>query len=304
MKKYLKYFLICIISILIFSFFNTVNAYYKADDEKGYISLDFENKNELPSLFRTSLNLKEIENDNINASGLDTLNISGSSEFTKLSLIKLKEAINTSYPLYIIDLRQESHGFINGNAISLFNKGNKINAGIPLNTVIKRENLFLQSIPLKRPIYLDIDKYKIVPESIENEETIAKNNNLIYFRIPVTDNERPTDEMVDRFLKFTKSLPKDKWLHFHCKEGYGRTTTFMILYDIINNYKDVSFSDIIARQSTLASIDLLRFDKNDNRYIFLENFYKYASETNLNSSWQEWVKANNIESFTLIDEIK
>lgn len=304
MKKYFKHFIIFIIPILLFFILSDGYAYGKSDEEKSYISLDFEDKDELPVHFRTSLDLKNIKNNNINLSGLDKLNISGSSQFTKSSLIKLKEAINTSYPLYIIDLRQESHGFINGNAISLFSKGNKINAGIPLNSVIKRENLFLQSIPLNRTIYLGIDKYKIVPKTISNEETLTKENNLIYFRIPVTDTERPTDEMVDRFIDFTKSLPKEKWLHFHCKEGYGRTTTFMILYDIMNNYNNVSFSDIVQRQSNLGDINLLKFDKNDVRYTLLENFYKYAVETNLNVSWQQWVKSNNIKTFTLMDETK
>ena len=36
--------------------------------------------------------------------------------------------------------------------------------------------------------------------------------------------------------------------HFHCKEGIGRTTTFMIMYDIMKNYKEVSLNDIIKRQ--------------------------------------------------------
>ena len=32
--------------------------------------------------------------------------------------------------------------------------------------------------------------------------------------------------MVDYFMEFIKNKPKDSWLHFHCKEGIGRTSTF------------------------------------------------------------------------------
>ena len=43
------------------------------------------------------------------------------------------------------------------------------------------------------------------------------------------------EDMINYFLDFVKNQPKDSWLHFHCKEGIGRTTTFMIMYDIIKN---------------------------------------------------------------------
>lgn len=304
MKSRIKPLLIFLIFMLLFSNFSIICSYAKSANEDNYISLDSDNKDELPINFRSSLDLSKIEKNDLNLSGLNTLNISGSSQFTELSLKKTIENINTKFPLYIIDLRQESHGFINGSAISLFAPGNKINSELPLNAVIKREDLFIKSIPLNRSINLDIDKYKIVPKTVYNEETLVKTNNLNYFRIPVTDNERPTDEMVDRFIDFTKSLPKNKWLHFHCKEGIGRTTTFMILYDIMNNYKDVSIDDIIVRQSSLDSLNLSNFDKNDLRYLLLQNFFKYAKDTDFNTSWVEWVKSNNIEPFTLVNERK
>ena len=304
MKIRIKLTLFLLPLIILFSNFNCIYTYAKTDKEESYISLDFKNKDETPINFRTSIDLSKIENDNLDLSGLEDLNISGSSQFTELSLSKVKESINTDLPIYIIDLRKESHGFINGDAVSLFSPGNKINAGLPLNAVLKKEDLFIKSIPLNRSINLDIDKYTIIPKTTYNEENLVKNNELDYFRIPVNDNERPTDEMVDRFISFTKSLPKDKWIHFHCKEGDGRTTTFMILYDIMNNYKTVSLDNIIERQVSLNSLNLTKFEKKDIRYLLLENFYKYSKDTNFNITWNEWVKSNNIEPFTLGNEKK
>lgn len=304
MKIRIKLTLFLLPLIILFSNFNCIYTYAKTDKEESYISLDFKNKDETPINFRTSIDLSKIENDNLDLSGLEDLNISGSSQFTELSLSKVKESINTDLPIYIIDLRKESHGFINGDAVSLFSPGNKINAGLPLNAVLKKEDLFIKSIPLNRSINLDIDKYTIIPKTTYNEENLVKNNDLNYFRIPVNDNERPTDEMVDRFISFTKSLPENKWIHFHCKDGDGRTTTFMILYDIINNYKTVSLDNIIERQVSLNSLNLTKFEKRDIRYLLLENFYKYSKDTNFNTTWKEWVKSNNIEPFTLGNEKK
>lgn len=304
MKIRIKLTLFLLPLIILFSNFNCIYTYAKTDKEESYISLDFKNKDETPINFRTSINLSKIENNNLDLSGLENLNISGSSQFTELSLSNVKESINTDLPIYIIDLRKESHGFINGDAVSLFSPGNKINAGLPLNAVLKREDLFIKSIPLNRSINLDIDKYTIIPKTTYNEENLVKNNDLNYFRIPVNDNERPTDEMVDRFISFTKSLPENKWIHFHCKDGDGRTTTFMILYDIINNYKTVSLDNIIERQVSLNSLNLTKFEKRDIRYLLLENFYKYSKDTNFNTTWKEWVKSNNIEPFTLGNEKK
>lgn len=304
MKIRIKLTLFLLPLIILFSNFNCIYTYAKTDKEESYISLDFKNKDETPINFRTSIDLSKIENDNLDLSGLEDLNISGSSQFTELSLSKVKESINTDLPIYIIDLRKESHGFINGDAVSLFSPGNKINAGLPLNAVLKREDLFIKSIPLNRSINLDIDKYTIIPKTTYNEENLVKNNDLNYFRIPVNDNERPTDEMVDRFISFTKSLPENKWIHFHCKDGDGRTTTFMILYDIMNNYKTVSLDNIIERQVSLNSLNLTKFEKKDIRYLLLENFYKYSKDTNFNITWNEWVKSNNIEPFTLGNEKK
>ena len=304
MKIRIKLTLFLLPLIILFSNFNCIYTYAKTDKEESYISLDFKNKDETPINFRTSIDLSKIENDNLDLSGLEDLNISGSSQFTELSLSKVKESINTDLPIYIIDLRKESHGFINGDAVSLFSPGNKINAGLPLNAVLKREDLFIKSIPLNRSINLDIDKYTIIPKTTYNEENLVKNNDLNYFRIPVNDNERPTDEMVDRFISFTKSLPENKWIHFHCNDGDGRTTTFMILYDIINNYKTVSLDNIIERQVSLNSLNLTKFEKRDIRYLLLENFYKYSKDTNFNTTWKEWVRSNNIEPFTLGNEKK
>ncbi|WP_409242292.1 fused DSP-PTPase phosphatase/NAD kinase-like protein, partial [Clostridium perfringens] len=156
--------------------------------------------------------------------GLDKLNISGSNQFSETGLSLIKESIPNGFSIIDIDLRQESHGFINGIPVSWKNSKNNANAGLSKDEVILDENKKLDSIPLNEPITLNNTNKSIIPKVVENEETLAKNNGLSYIRIPVTDGQLPTDDMVDYFIDIVKNQPANSWLHFHCKAGIGRTT--------------------------------------------------------------------------------
>ena len=84
--------------------------------------LDSLNYNNMPKNFRKSSNLINTQNNkNLNLSGLGTLNISGSQQFAQNNLPLVIYSIETSLPITVIDLRQESHGFINGYPVSWAN---------------------------------------------------------------------------------------------------------------------------------------------------------------------------------------
>ena len=270
----------------------------------SYLSLDFSNSDALPKNFRKTTDLSKVS-DNTDKTGLDTLNISGSSQPTALSFNALKNNIGNTKNITIVDLRQESHGFINGNAISWVGDiNNKANGGLTLEEVIKKENNQLKSIPFGKPISLDKGKYTLIPTEICNEQTLTTKEGLKYFRITVTDTERPTDLMVDRFITFINEKPKDAWLHFHCKEGDGRTTTFMVMYDMMENSKNVSFASIVERQYELGGYNIYDVNSEKTRTKFIENFYKYTKENddNFKTTWSEWIVKNDIFPFTVEDE--
>ena len=115
MKKYLK----IISSILIFSLLSPLSI-SALEVEQSCLSLDFENTDSLPHNFRKTTDLSNVVKGGGNTTGLENLNISGSSQFTSLSFLNLKKNINTKNEFWDIDLRQESHGFINGNAVSWY----------------------------------------------------------------------------------------------------------------------------------------------------------------------------------------
>lgn len=146
------------------------------------------NNNTLPHHFRMSSNYKSIIKDkSINLKGLDKLNISGSAQFSDSGLSLIKKSIDNKFSIIDIDLRQESHGFINGIAVSWEGEKNNLNKGLSLSKVIATENKLLGSIKLGEPLTFYNKKETIVPKSVQNEFQVTKSKDIGYIRIPVTD---------------------------------------------------------------------------------------------------------------------
>ncbi|MFU0824628.1 MAG: TYR-PHOSPHATASE-2 domain-containing protein [Clostridium sp.] len=262
--------------------------------------------NELPKNFRKTTNLAVIENNKeINLTGLDKLNISGSSEFSVNNLPMLIDAIGTSLPITVIDLRQESHGFINEYAVSWADKKNNANVGLTREQVLKKEAQQLNSIKLNKPItFYNHPKLTVIPTKVQDEDKLVKSKGLSYKRVTVRDGGIPTDDMVDYFVDIIKNQPKDSWLHFHCKEGIGRTSTFMIMYDMMRNHKSLSADEIIKRQLALANYkeSTVQSFYNKERIGFLNKFYEYckANGDNFDTKWSQWTKAaDNSAAFSI-----
>lgn len=260
---------------------------YAAPTEDVNLVEDFANDAHLPHNFRMSTDKVDTANNSgLNLSGLDKLNISGSSEFSEKGLTFMKDAIGDKYPIVDIDLRQESHGYINGIAVSWRNANNSANKGLSLSEVLKDENEKLKSITLNHPITFFNTKNVVVPKVVEDELTLTKSQELGYVRIPVTDGGLPSEEMVNYFLETIKNHPENTWYHFHCEAGVGRTTTFMIMYDTIKNCNDVSLNDIITRQLLLGKLsekDSAAFYKG-NRFALLNDFYNRCKDNKLTTS--------------------
>lgn len=266
-----------------------------------HLVLDSLNYNEtIPKEFRKTTDLESIKNNkNLKLIGLDKLNISGSQQFSQYNLPFLIKAIGTSMPITVVDLRQESHGFINGIPISWEDLKNNANVGLTREQVLSYEAAKLKSIKLNEPINFYNDPEKtIIPVEVKSEEELVKSKDLAYNRITVMDGGIPSDDMVDYFVEFIKGESSNSWLHFHCKAGIGRTTLFMIMCDMIKNYKDVSAEDIINRQLALGNFDETKTKAfySKERAEFLNEFYDYckANGDYFTVKWSEWKsKAEN-----------
>lgn len=235
--------------------------------------------------------------------GLASLNASGGAQFCRDNINSIRLNVSSDV-ITIVDLRQESHGFVNGLPVSWYGKYDWANVGKNREEVTSLEERLLDSLKKagtitvtkiiskdKKSGLLDkTERMTIKVEDVQAEKWMAADHWVGYFRITVTDHRPPLVEDVDRFVEFVNKLHPGEWLHFHCHAGDGRTTTFMAMYDMMRNAKKVSFDDIILRQYLLGGInlgdddDFPEFDKQYaiERTEFLHRFYEYCRSNNDN----------------------
>lgn len=272
--------------------------------------IDKDNENVLPKNFRMSSDQITKESvGNVNLKGLSNLNESGSGALSENSLKMIKDKFKANKEIKNIidvDLRQETHGFIDGMGISWYGEKDQANINKDRDDIIKDEKDKLEKI--EKDKYVAFDKLaegKSVntipeitnPKKVQTEKELAKSQNIDYLRITVTDHLKPKDDQVNLFIKEIRKVSNNNtWVHFHCRGGVGRTTTFMAMYDMMHNAKQVSFEDIMKRQVLIGGSDILKKDAegnkkgDENRSDFLKQFYQYCKENNDNfkTSWSDW----------------
>ncbi|WP_253205673.1 phosphatase domain-containing protein [Clostridium estertheticum] len=272
--------------------------------------IDKDNQTILPKNFRMSSDpISKQSAANVNLKGLANLNESGSGSLSEngLKMIKDKFKANKKIKNIIdVDLRQEAHGFVEGMSISWFGEKDQANINKKNYDIIRDEKDKLEKI--KKDKYVAFDKLKegksvntipeiLNPKKVQTERELAESQKIHYLRLTISDHLKPKDDQVDLFVKETQKIStNDTWLHLHCRGGVGRTTTFMAMYDMINNAKQVSFEDIIQRQVLIGGSDILKKDaegnKNgdENRADFLKQFYQYSKQNNdkFKTSWSDW----------------
>lgn len=239
------------------------------------------------------------------------LNIAGGSQFTAE---QLKGIVNVlEKPLIIVDLRQESHGFVNGAPISWYSDkdwGNvhlndsqvfleekkrlaSLSGTVMINKVLRKDDtdtiIFSKKIPMKI-------------KEVSSEQELVEKAGLQYQRFFITDHRAPNVLEVNRFVNFVKALPPHVHLYFHCHAGIGRTSTFMVMYDILRNAKENSLNDILKRQYLSGGKDLremadphsYKYIYHLQRYRFIQAFYEYAraNDDHFVTSWSEWEKSH------------
>lgn len=139
-------------------------------------------------------------------------------------------------------------------------------------------------------------------QNLQKEEAFLKNLGHNYYCFAGQRHMVHSNEMIQMFITFIEALPEDAWLHFHCATGRGRSTTFMILYDIYRNAKKVPLEDIILRQHLLGGENVLDVafrpkgtwtrDSLLKRKELVERFYAYMTDPKGygHQSWLKWVK--------------
>ncbi|WP_248924649.1 hypothetical protein [Paenibacillus hamazuiensis] len=265
------------------------------------------NDGSLPAKFRTtSMEVKAESGELPDLSGFRQLKISGSGQFSQSGLKTMAQAI--AHPaIIIVDLRQESHGFVNGAAVNWFAPHNAVNKGYGNDEVLRREKEALEKLRQEDPFVFDHVEGKSAGvhepiagmKTVLSEEEAVRREGLMYVRFFVTDHHHPSAAETDRFIRFVKTLTDDVWLHFHCRGGVGRTTTFMLMYDMLRNVPDVNFEDFLRRQRLIGGRDMFRMDPKEpykyaaaiDRLEFIRTFHEYCVQNCGNGyevPWSQW----------------
>lgn len=200
--------------------------------------------------------------------GLDGLNISGSARPTKKQLEDLAPTLKQksgNKPIYVVDLRSETHAIINGHHLSQYGFQNWVNIGKSKDEIIEDEKQLVNSLKGGKITYAKIgsstnyEPKNAVEEEVSEaltEEELVTSLGMKYQRITALDHVFQKDAIIDDFIAFYRSLPADgAWLHFHCQAGRGRTTFFMCLYDMLRN-PAVPLKDILYRQTLIGGTSM------------------------------------------------
>jgi protein-tyrosine phosphatase len=252
--------------------------------------------------------------------GLSRLWTSGSSQFNQNQLKYIVGEICSNHGILpsqvtVVDLRQEHHLFLNGKSFTEFSPCLSGNAGKTAAQVLESERnlrdclgrhptLSLHKVK-KKDDCTTLGETEIIQEEVDDlatEQEIAEQLGVGYVRFSVQDHFLPDAMTVDQFISFVKVLPANTWLHFHCRGGKGRTSTFMLMYDMMRNHAYLAKEDFFKRQIALGSKDLDTSTKGhkplkaaaQNRRNFIHHFYDYvmASDGYRQQGWSEWLKVH------------
>jgi protein-tyrosine phosphatase len=275
--------------------------------------IDLKLANDVPRNFRTTNDrLDESKGETTAITGLSNLRASGSGEF---SLEGLKALLpRTQGPVTVFDLRQETHLFVNDLPLSWYASHDWANVGRTQADIEKQEAERVRSFkpgsdidvrpgqPVKHGDGSAVTPQRVTVQRASTERDVVENAGAHYVRVAVTDHASPLDSAIDQFVLAVRALPENAWAHFHCEAGLGRTTTFMVLYDMLRNANRVALDDIVQRQKILSKgYDVLQPPDADdwkapyaaNRAKFVRAFYDYAraNPDGRPKLWSEWLKS-------------
>ncbi len=225
-----------------------------------------------------------------------THRLSGSSEFDAAGLDRL--AATLPGPAVIVDLRQESHGFLNGEPVAWFADKDRGNFGKTPDQAAADEAARLEALRgagtavvttiLSKNKRGGIKKSRqdiVAVTSAASEADLAAGRGLGYLRLFVTDDMAPDAAQTDRFVEFCRTMAPGTWLHIHCRAGHGRTTTFMVMYLLLFHPDGRTVDRIAAEQAALGGADVLgppkdgwKRDPHVARAAFLREFAAYAAD--------------------------
>lgn len=259
--------------------------------------------------------------------GLDEMQMSGSGQFGGQGLdeiaFKIKDRFKVN-SIVVFDLREEPHAYLNDAALpfSLYGEADAFSVGsdwsqleavetMLVNAVAQKSKVFLHSIKGVRDGLVTETKIHNMPvNSVYREDKLVRDKGMGYIRIGITDHRQAKEADLDEVRRYRDAIPANAvWKHFKCRGGVGRTTTGMVLFDMMRNHKraNLSFVDIVMRQHFIGGSNLLAPLNLDEakewkaahafaRAKMIWNFYTYLQETDADGRiyYRQWLQARQL----------
>jgi predicted protein tyrosine phosphatase len=236
----------------------------------------------------------------------------GSAQFNQngleamLAEIKKHHSQNNKIKIWLVDLRQETHFFANGQALSFYGSHNSANFHKSPEQIYQEESKMIsdfqkKSDPTTVNIVLEKANGEIAKtqpllmnlQASQSEESLAIQHGLNYKRFYITDHQAPTPENTQKLVQFINQLDAQDWVIVHCRGGKGRTTTFMLLTALLKDKEKIkhhpearlnTIESYIQEQIDLGGSNLFKFDDADDpiwriehkkdRAKFIQEFYQ------------------------------
>jgi hypothetical protein len=185
---------------------------------------------------------------------------SGSRQLDARRLVEIlkSEVVKRYRPrdLLLVDLREETHGFLDRRAASWYADNDFGNVGQSPALIERDEEARLGALAgetvqvftkaddggdnRKQQRVLPVSYKQVAVGEARTERHLFDGlkigpSTVHYVRIPVTDHCGPSEAALAalRARIPVSTSPADAWVHFHCHGGDGRTTSFLALYDML-----------------------------------------------------------------------
>lgn len=248
---------------------------------------------EWPERFRSSDMPLELSEEQLK--GLRELRIMGGGQPSEKQLRNIVE--RSEYPVIVLDFRQEPHGYIAGVPITWF-RPYVSDRDLGTDEMISLEDDFIMFLKSATSVRVDAvnwtggqDYELLSSELIENDTVLtnagmAERNGARYMRfyVPIV----PNDRQIAEFEALVEEVSEqDVSLYFQCWDGTGRSSAFMVMYDILRNGHEVSLQSIADRHAAMGGINVLELPPESSpnyvrsvvRRDFIIDYYRKKTKT-------------------------
>lgn len=231
--------------------------------------------------------------------------ISGSAQFNRQGIDELRARLKDK-KIKIVDLREESHLYINGFTLYLANEKNSLNRGKVVEEIMKIENqlvIDLRAGPIPplfiKMVHMEGDEKQVSysPVTIDGvqflsteADLVAAQAELTYERLPITDTTKLTDATIERLVELKlEAAQHNIWLHCHCTAGQGRTSQALTVWCMMEEAQTKSLEEIFAKLESLGNSQLLIGEARRHPRAYWQLFHAYCATAGWNNAkWSEW----------------